>query len=93
VLQAWIAWSDDAFESDSATSGFYWLSFQDTESELAENHELATLDEALNVASARTDWVMVRPAWDGDQYYWAGPGDSPEDGWLSGPAIPRLPRP
>jgi hypothetical protein len=92
VLQAWIAWSDNAFDGVPATSGFYWLSFQDTESESAESQELATLDEALNVALARTDWVMVRPDSDTDNYYWAGPGDRPDDGWMSGRDIPRLPR-
>jgi hypothetical protein len=93
VLQAWIAWTDDAVDDVPATVAYYWLSFQDTETDSVEVHELATLQEALGVALARTDWVMVRPDWDNSQYYWAGSGERPDDGWMSGRTIPRLPSP
>lgn len=40
MLQAWIAWTDDAIDDVPETFGYYWLSFQDTESEFLEVHEL-----------------------------------------------------
>lgn len=40
VVQAWIAWTDDAIDDVPETFGYYWLSFQDTESEFLEVHEL-----------------------------------------------------
>jgi hypothetical protein len=89
VLQAWIAWDADTFDGIPHGDRAYDVSFQGP-GPAVDNHRVAALDAALALARSRTDWIMVRPAWDSSRYYWAGGGPIPSDHWIVEAEISRL---
>lgn len=76
----WILWSEPsprAHELGLADAARYVMSWQSAapDDDLYEDGpEFFALEEALAWADARTDSVIVRPAWDPATHYWAGKG-------------------
>ncbi len=77
--RAWIAWLPPEWAGAGWENGCYLASLQDTPDNTDANLETGDLQEALDWARTRADWVMVRPAWDPDVHYWAGVGAVPDD--------------
>lgn len=84
----WIAWENghgddvgNAAGEDAPEPG-YWVSWQSDRGDdnWCENGPgFADLRDALTWARARTDAVIVRPAWDENTRYWAGQGHDPRN--------------
>lgn len=79
----WIAWegrdsdnAEDPAGEDGSQPG-YWVSWQSDRGQVdwcEDGPYCADLRDALAWARARTDAVIVRPAWDENTHYWAGRG-------------------
>jgi len=81
----WISWesghSDNTAGEDLPKPG-YWVSWQSDRGQgdwCEDGPYCADLRDALAWARARTDAVIVRPAWDENTHYWAGPGHDPRN--------------
>jgi hypothetical protein len=91
--RAWIAWLPPGWAAARWDNGCYWASLQDTADDTDANLETVDLQEALDWARARTEWVMVRPAWDTKVHYWAGVGAIPDDPETTDDQVVMLPTP
>jgi hypothetical protein len=77
--RAWIAWDDGRTWDEKHGTGSYGALIEgDEDGPPARTFDTHRLEDALAWARARTPWVMVRPSWDEDRYYWAGVGPPPE---------------
>ena len=91
--RAWITWLPPGWAGAGWDNGCYGASLQETPDDTDANLETADLEEALDWARARTDWVMVRPAWDIHVHYWAGVGGVPHDPGTTDDQVAMLPTP
>ena len=89
--RAWIAWLPPGWAGVEWDKGCYLASLQFTPDDADANLQTTDLQEALDWARARTDWVMVRPAWDPDVHYWAGSGTVPDAPETSDDQVAILP--